>query len=380
MIKALCSTVLLLLYRKYDLFWGYANLSKQFFPKAAGVYANYALYKSGFIEIDKAVAYSRSFRFINRSLYIRLASIKSPELFLSRLPKEEQGLIKNNWGGINDYLKSYELVPFVGDIPWTTKSYCCSRKIESEDLVSIIMTVRNSVNTIGYAIRSVLSQTYSNIELIIVDDFSTDGTVDLVEDFALSDTRIRLIKQKKNYGAYKSRNLALSYARGKYITTHDADDLMHPQRIELMLVELQKDQTRIAAVSYWVRFTEDGFVSLKRGIPLLRMNLSSFMFKKEVVKDLRWDEHICGADLFFFSECLHKYGKKAISIIRKPLSISLFSDNSLTASSVTGVFSKEGRTLRSKYEYCWRMRLLKKYHPKIHLIINYLEHFLEIHT
>ena len=99
------------------------------------------------------------------------------------------------------------------------------------DLISIIMPSYNTERYIGDSIRSVLAQTYSDWELIIVDDCSTDRTDDIVGGF-LHDTRIRYIKNEKNSGAAMSRNRALREARGRWIAFLDSDDLWLPDKLE----------------------------------------------------------------------------------------------------------------------------------------------------
>lgn len=99
------------------------------------------------------------------------------------------------------------------------------------DLVSIIMPSYNTAQFISETIKSVLAQTYTNWELIIVDDCSTDNTDKVVNSF-LTDERIRYLKNKKNSGAAVSRNYALREARGKWIAFLDSDDLWLPEKLE----------------------------------------------------------------------------------------------------------------------------------------------------
>ena len=101
------------------------------------------------------------------------------------------------------------------------------------ELVSIIMPSYNSGCYIGASISSVLAQTYTNWELIIVDDCSTDNTDTIVASF--HDDRIRYIKNKKNSGAAVSRNRALREAKGKWIAFLDSDDIWNPQKLEKQL-------------------------------------------------------------------------------------------------------------------------------------------------
>lgn len=97
-------------------------------------------------------------------------------------------------------------------------------------LVSIIMPSYNTAKYIEESIRSVLAQTYTNWELIIVDDCSTDNTDEIVASFR--DDRIRYLKNVVNSGAAVSRNYALREAKGKWIAFLDSDDLWKPEKLE----------------------------------------------------------------------------------------------------------------------------------------------------
>ena len=100
-----------------------------------------------------------------------------------------------------------------------------------DNLVSIIMPSYNTRKYIEESINSVLKQTYSNWELIIIDDCSIDDTDIIVKPY-LSDKRIRYLKNKKNKGAAVSRNRALREIKGKWIAFLDSDDLWKPQKLE----------------------------------------------------------------------------------------------------------------------------------------------------
>src|SRR4051794_28277766 len=91
-------------------------------------------------------------------------------------------------------------------------------------LVSTIIPVFNGEALIGEAIESALRQTYPNIEVIVVDDGSTDRTLEVIQALAASDSRIRVIQQA-NGGVARARNRAIAAARGEFIAPLDADDL-----------------------------------------------------------------------------------------------------------------------------------------------------------
>lgn len=91
-------------------------------------------------------------------------------------------------------------------------------------LVSVLMTAYNREKFVAEAIESVLSSTYKNFELIIVDDCSNDRTIEIANEFALKDERIIIYRNEKNLGDYANRNRAAGYAKGKYIKYCDSDD------------------------------------------------------------------------------------------------------------------------------------------------------------
>lgn len=106
-------------------------------------------------------------------------------------------------------------------------------------LVSIIMPAYNCEHFIAEAIRSVLSQTYTDWELIIVDDCSTDNTAQIVASF--DDTRIVYQRNEKNVGAALTRNKALQIAKGHYIAFLDADDLWAPEKLEHQIAFMERN-------------------------------------------------------------------------------------------------------------------------------------------
>lgn len=102
------------------------------------------------------------------------------------------------------------------------------------------MTAYNREKYIAEAIESVLASTYSDFELIIVDDASTDNTVKIVKDFEEKDNRIKLYINDKNLGDYPNRNKAASYAKGKYLKYVDSDDTIYPTCLEIMVRSMEK--------------------------------------------------------------------------------------------------------------------------------------------
>ncbi|MEM6252520.1 MAG: glycosyltransferase family 2 protein [Cyanobacteria bacterium P01_D01_bin.156] len=120
--------------------------------------------------------------------------------------------------------------------------------------ISVIIPAYNTGTYIKKAINSVLSQTFENFEIIVVDDASTDDTVQVIK--TIKDNRLKLICQKYNQGAGASRNRALKEAVGDWIAVLDSDDWYAPERLEKLLEFAQKHQADIVADDFYI--IEDG--------------------------------------------------------------------------------------------------------------------------
>lgn len=130
-----------------------------------------------------------------------------------------------------------------------------NNKFHTEDgLVSIVMPSWNTARFIGKSIESVLCQTYTNWELIIVDDCSSDNTDEIVAEY--TDGRIRYIKNETNSGAALTRNRAIREARGEWIAFLDSDDLWEPQKLEKQ-IEFMKQKGYVFSYHEYVKIDED---------------------------------------------------------------------------------------------------------------------------
>lgn len=119
-----------------------------------------------------------------------------------------------------------------------------------ENLVSIVMPTYNSGEVVQETIKTVLAQTYSNWELIIIDDCSVDNTRSILEELALKDRRIRCFFSKQNNGAGVSRNIGLDNASGRYIAFLDSDDLWVQDKLELQINFMNRNKAPICHTSF----------------------------------------------------------------------------------------------------------------------------------
>ena len=125
----------------------------------------------------------------------------------------------------------------------------------TDGLVSVIMPSWNTGRFIAESIQSVLGQTYRDLELIIVDDCSTDDTDEVVASF--TDSRIRYIKNEENMGAALSRNRAMREARGEWIAFLDSDDLWESEKLEKQIA-FMKDNGYVFSYHEYERVDEEG--------------------------------------------------------------------------------------------------------------------------
>jgi len=133
-----------------------------------------------------------------------------------------------------------------------------SSESKSGPLVSVLMSVRNSANTVCRAAQSILDQTWKNIELIITDDASTDETIARVMELKEKDSRVVLRRNERNLGPYISRNGALLGSGGEFITCHDADDIAHPNRIAMQMEAFLAKPESASNLSSWIRVQSVG--------------------------------------------------------------------------------------------------------------------------
>ena len=161
-------------------------------------------------------------------------------------------------------------------------------------MVSVVMPTFNCEKYIAQTIESVLSQTYTDFEILVIDDCSSDNTVDLVKK--ISDPRIKLFVNDVNKGTAFSRNLAISESKGEYIAFLDGDDLWEPTKLEQQISFMKKNDISFSYTQY-DEINEDGtprniVISGPKVVKHNRMKRMCYpgcltvMYKKSVYPDL----------------------------------------------------------------------------------------------
>ncbi|GGK73519.1 glycosyltransferase family 2 protein [Ornithinimicrobium pekingense] len=144
------------------------------------------------------------------------------------------------------------------------------------ELVTVVMSAYRPDHDILAAVRSVLAQSWTNVELLVVDDASPPGSEALLEEVAGLDERVRVVRAPRNGGTYEARNLALRTARGRWMTFHDSDDWTHPRRVEVQVQALQ-DRRGLLSCRTWTLRAYPDLTLTYVGYPPERLNASSLL-------------------------------------------------------------------------------------------------------
>lgn len=234
-----------------------------------------------------------------------------------------------------------------------SSSYCKWLSLLSfQPKVTVIVPCFNASKTLATALNSLITQSYFNLEILIADDCSTDNSADIAQHFATTDKRVKLVQLEQNSGAYVARNTALQQASGEFITTHDADDWSHPQKIALQVAALKRQPRAMASVSHWVRCSPDlQFQRWRMEDGWIYRNVSSLLFRRKVVKALGfWDCVSVNADTEYYYRIKKQFGNESITEVMPgvPLSFGRADEGSLSQTKASHLRT-QFRGLRKDY-------------------------------
>ncbi|MEO0465151.1 MAG: glycosyltransferase [Pseudomonadota bacterium] len=219
--------------------------------------------------------------------------------------------------------------------------------------VSVIVPAFNAANTLPTALTSLLFQRWKALDIVVVDDGSTDATGAVAKRFAMRDPRIRVITSASNEGAYIARNRGIMAAKSNYITVLDADDWCHPDRIAQQVRALIANPDIVGSLSHWVRVSPELKFSRWRieTDGLVHRNVSSLMIRRDVLNRLGvWDRVRVNADTEYYYRILAAYGGASLTEVLPgvPLSLGRCTPTSLTGQAATHLGSQIGG-LRAAY-------------------------------
>lgn len=262
--------------------------------------------------------------------------------------------------GITHALQEFDipklsLVESLGNLPYDQLSV--AEKLPKRDekylpTVTVLIAAYNAEDTIKTTVRSLQEQTWKNLEILILDDCSSDDTVKVANELAEVDPRIKVVEMPVNGGAYVARNHGLDLANGEYVTIHDADDWSHPIKIETQAMYLEchpnvvgctSQQARADSYLEFTRWTGNGKFTIT--------NTSSFMYRKEPIKSKigYWDTVRFSADNEFIRRIQKVFGESSVIHLETgPLSFQRDSDSSIVANEHFGI---NGALYGARYEY-----------------------------
>lgn len=210
-------------------------------------------------------------------------------------------------------------------------------------LVSVVVTTFNPVRReLFTAVRSVLNQSWRNLEVIVVDDKSNDVPQSLFDELARLDSRVRVVRLPENRGTYVARNAGIERARGEFVTGQDTDDWSHPQRLERQM-ELFNDDPGLPGVMTVANRTDDNLVRAHRGsLPERRCEVS-LMFRKRDARAVGGYLSVRKAGDSEFRSRLETVAEREVGTVREPLYFIRLSEGSLSRGDFRGGWSHPTR-------------------------------------
>ena len=247
-------------------------------------------------------------------------------------------------------------------------------------MVSIVMPAYNAVKYIHRAVESVLRQTYTDWELLIVDDGSADGTEQLIQNLIEMDERIKLVKNRENIGVAETRNRGVELAKGEWIAFLDSDDIWHPDKLQEQLELYQRNRTPFIFTGSGFMDASGELLNYELSVPetigyreLLKQNViscSSVLIRKELAQKYPMEHsEKMHEDFAVWLSILKQEHIKAAGV-NKPLLIYRISEKSKSgnkwkASVMTfRVYRYIGLSILHAVYYwlCYVYRSVKKYH------------------
>ena len=242
-----------------------------------------------------------------------------------------------------------------------------------EKLVSVIIPAYNIEDYIGRCLDSIISQTYKNLEIIVVDDGSRDHTGEILDNYAKKDRRIKVI-HKENGGVSSARNKGIEAAEGDYIGFIDGDDLIESEMYKTLVDLLEEENADIAHCGYQIVFpdridyyhntgkkkiqtTEEGLKDLLSG-EMIEPGLVNKIYKKELIKNCRLDETVKINEDLLMNYQLFKLSQKSVYYDITPYSYMIRSSSATGANSLITKREDALRVLNQIKDDCINNNLL----------------------
>lgn len=278
---------------------------------------------------------------------------------------------------VNAYLKHFGMAPIVLLPPHGQNTASASHQdsdvferlrcapgapINDGPKVTVLMAVHNASGTLEKAVGSILQQTWQNLELIAIDDCSSDNSWQILKRLAQEDPRLKIHHSPVNAGPYTCRNIGLNMATGDWITGHDADDWAHPYRLEMHMKDVLATRSPPpASMTYMARLRANGFfdtiVDANPFSPdgVTRRSSISALYNAEFMRGKLgyWDTVKVGAD----SEMIARTGLVMgydVPLIKQVGMLCLSTEQGLTRDPILGIrINGELSKVRAAYQRAW---------------------------
>ncbi len=203
-------------------------------------------------------------------------------------------------------------------------------------MVSVVIPVYNRANTITRSINSVLNQTYHDIEIIVVDDGSTDNTYEVVSQIKSKDNRVEIIRSDNNGGACAARNIGVERAKGEYIAFQDSDDVWDEEKLEKQINAMEQWECDICFCQFLFEKKRGKCVrplDYKPGVQkkfntVFKIGTQTLVFKRNVIKHNLFDEEM--PRLQDFELLMRIVNDHRVFFLKEALVKREMSDNSIT--------------------------------------------------
>jgi glycosyltransferase involved in cell wall biosynthesis len=203
-------------------------------------------------------------------------------------------------------------------------------EINAAPKISVIIPVYNTEQFLRECLDSVLNQTFTDFEVICINDASTDRSLEILREYAAKDKRIRILYHGKNIGMAAARNTGLDAATGEYIAFCDSDDYIHPDMFKIMYTEIRRNncelvicQTRQVKkndivtfskkTSYETNIFQESFIN----VLCYKSHFSVVwdkLYKRSIIGELRFDTELFGIDDTYFNWCIAYRIKKYATV------------------------------------------------------------------
>lgn len=237
-------------------------------------------------------------------------------------------------------------------------------------MISIIVPVYNALSTLGHCIESIIAQTYSDFELLLVNDGSTDNTGAICNDYARQDTRVKVIHQQ-NQGASLARRNGIAQARGEYLAFVDADDFLEVNYLARLMHALNRHpEVKIAACGVAKHKKGDKYVIPSHDAESLldsdELHLRFFaydfwgfwgkLYHRSVFDDVYFPDYTINEDYVVMAQLFHKYQK--MTFVEAQLYHYILSDTGLSHQRLSA------RAMDEYYNKVWVLDFYRKNDPR----------------